>query len=314
VHRLPRGGDVVLPDFGEENPDTPIAKARAAARREREREGPHQLIARPPRQETVPTGLRALPPAPSAPAAKNGRPRPAVADLGLLKPPQPERATEPVVPATRTPEQPPASPVAAADGPAVAGTAPPPRKRPGPKKPIAHGTYKGAQQHYRKKIPIPSDDPCGCRKAMREAKAAQSQRRRDRHQALLDAAAAVLAQRIANPPDPVAQETQRLIAAGVNPECAAVIAPLGVGHRPLARPVAPVQVPGVDRVRPGPAATVGARPLLPTDLDRWFAAAADSPDKRVRAAARYAAQTLTALRHAMDSLTRAERAAGRRTA
>jgi hypothetical protein len=88
------GERVILPDFGEEDPDTPIAKARAAARRHREQSGPPPVIEPPSRGVTVPAGLRDLP-APARPPTPEPRPLPVPAVQPARSAPEPTRRRHP---------------------------------------------------------------------------------------------------------------------------------------------------------------------------------------------------------------------------
>lgn len=117
----------------------------------------------------VPAGLRTL--APPAPAPVKPR-RP----VERVREPKPAKA-----PRAPQPRKPTPAPVAAVPKPRPSSVTAEtkPRRPPGrPRKPIEHGTNAGAQQHIRHGVPIPDDDACGCRAAMRAAKADWQRKRR----------------------------------------------------------------------------------------------------------------------------------------
>lgn len=106
--------------------------------------------------------------------------------------------------------------------------------------------------------------------------------------------------------DPATSEVDRLVSAGVTPNIAAVLGPVGARHRPQSNPQ-PGQPPAAKEPPTMP-------PRTPTavDLDAWFDTGRRSASRPVRNAARDAVMALSQLRYAMDELARVERAAGAR--
>lgn len=141
---------------------------------------------------TTPPGLRVLPPAAAAP--KPDRPEPKrAATARPKKRPAPKRAQ--VTPDPTSDEKTrliaagvnPASAAVLAAGapksPPDSGAPRPPRQL----KPIRHGTLTGYTTHSQRKIPIPPDDPCGCRaarKAYDDARTAAKKRNAPKRQPL----------------------------------------------------------------------------------------------------------------------------------